>query len=92
MSDKIIQIQTGATTQKSWFKGLVQALKEWNVRRAAKAELQALPAHLLNDIGISRDLINQYVDGTIVRRVSDVANVVELDRKAAEPNRHAKAA
>jgi hypothetical protein len=56
--------------------------------------LQSLPTHLLNDIGVSRELIDDYVDGVMVRRNTTATNVVELGRSGsvAVETKRAKAA
>lgn len=93
MSDKVLHMKPAAAPTVGSLRRMLDALREWNTRRLAKAELQALPNHLLNDIGVSRELIDQYVDGTIVKRSASVANVVELDRSdAGRPADRAKAA
>ncbi len=79
MTEKIINLPATAAPV-AGFRALLDGLRDWNTRRLAKAELRAMPAHLLNDIGIRRELIDQYVDGRVARRV---ASVVEFERVAA---------
>ncbi len=91
MREKVINLRNDATAPVTGLRKLVEAFKNWNTRRLAKAELRAMPNYLLNDIGIRRELIDQYVDGALPRRV---ASVVELDCKAGvtRANGEAKAA
>lgn len=49
---------------KEFFSGLVT----WYERRAAIAELRALPDHLLTDIGLDRAAIPSAVDGLLKNR------------------------
>lgn len=83
MSEKVINMRTSVTRKDGWMHRIIDSFRDWNMRRIAKAELQSLPTHLLNDIGVSRGLINDYVDGIVVRRGVSVASVVDLDRPAA---------
>lgn len=82
MSEKVIKLRENVAVPVGGLNKLVVAAKAWNARRLAKAELRAMPAHLLNDIGVRRELIDDYVDGLISRRS---ASVVELDRPTVVP-------
>ena len=83
MSEKIITMRTNVTRKAHWLRRSFNSFLDWNMRRRAKIELQSLPTHLLNDIGVSRELIDEYVDGIMVRRGTTATNVVELDRSVA---------
>lgn len=50
------------------FEEIVAGLRTWYERRAAIAELRALPDHLLADIGLERNGIPTAVDGLLKNR------------------------
>ena len=90
MSEKVINLKNHDVAPASALHKLVEGFKAWNARRVAKAELRAMPAHLLNDIGVRRELIDDYVDGLVARRT---ASVVGLERnKPVRETNTAKAA
>jgi uncharacterized protein YjiS (DUF1127 family) len=94
MSEKIITMPTSLGPKEHWLSRVLSNFRDWNMRRRAKIELQSLPTHLLNDIGVSRELIDDYVDGVMVRRNTTATNVVELGRSGsvAVETKRAKAA
>ncbi len=90
MSDKVIEIRA-AKVEQPRPAGLIARLRDWNNRRVAKAELRALPDHLLEDLGIRRELIDGYVDGTVRGNRATTAEVVAIERPGVDRS-HAKAA
>jgi uncharacterized protein YjiS (DUF1127 family) len=90
MSHKVIEIRA-ARVEQPRATGLIARLRDWNNRRIAKAELRALPDHLLEDLGIRRDLIDDYVDGTVRGTRATTAQVVAIERPGVDRS-HAKAA
>ncbi len=82
MTEKVINLRENVAAPVGGIRKLAAAFKAWNARRLAKAELRAMPAHLLNDIGVRRELIDDYVDGLIARRS---ASVVTMDRPSHTP-------
>ncbi len=90
MSQKVIEIRAAPPAPRG-FAGLFARLRDWNDRRVAKAELRGLPDHLLEDLGIRRDLIDAYVDGDVRLPGGVPAEVVAIERPRVEPAR-AKAA
>lgn len=81
MSETVVNLRNNAAPV-GGIRKLVEGFKAWNARRVAKAELRAMPTHLLNDIGVRRELIDDYVDGLLARRT---ASVVGMERTAAAP-------
>jgi uncharacterized protein YjiS (DUF1127 family) len=59
MSEKVIKLHA---SRSRWTK-LVDQYRVWNECRVAKAQLRAMPDHLLADIGIMRVDINSFVNG-----------------------------
>lgn len=90
MSENVVKLRNHVAIPAGSVGRLLAVVRDWNTRRAAKAELRSMPDYLLHDIGIRRELIDEYVDGLVGRRA---ARVVGMDRTAPAPARdEAKAA
>ena len=68
------QVESGAGR---WFRAAFKAIVRAHQRRLAKAELRALPDHLLSDMGLSRYEIDDYVDGKMVKPARNAASRLE---------------